>query len=131
MMFPKPERRKLRRWIGQRDDPVTPERAAEILRRDRVCVAIVVGWDHECRDVNGIPHDYRETAKLSIEHVYVEGRGFGLRRPQSDRRHLVALCHGLNAKHAPAVLVERLRRYLEWINGLALRLDFPEPPASG
>jgi hypothetical protein len=119
MLFPKPTRRKLARpWRAQRDDPVTPDLREFILARDRVCTAVVVGYAHECRDEFGYPHDYRDTRKLSIEHVFVGGRGFGLRRPPSDREHLVALCHGLNRRHLPADVNRKLVDYLVAVNAL-------------
>jgi hypothetical protein len=114
MMYPKVIRKLRRSWRAQRDDPVTPEMRARILARDRVCVAVVVGIEHECRDGWGRPHDYRDTERLSIEHVYVNGRGFGLRRPPSDEDHLVAICHGLNRRHLSADGSRKLTEYLRW-----------------
>lgn len=84
-----------------RRDPVTPEVALYVLRRDSGCVAVTLGESPEtCR------------GRLTLDHVR-DHAAMGGRRAPSDALHLVSLCvyhhleSGWATSHKPA-----LREYL-------------------
>lgn len=64
-----------------RKDPVSPELAMFVLRRDQGCVAVALGESPaNCR------------GRLTLDHVRDEARAG--QRAESDERHLVSLCEG-------------------------------------
>jgi hypothetical protein len=87
-----------------RKDPVTPEVALTVLRRDSGCVAVSLG---ESPETCG--------GRLTLDHVKDEPR-MGRRAP-SDPAHLVSLCENHHlwtswaTSHRPA-----LRLYLAQVN---------------
>ena len=94
-----------------RKDPVTPELAIAVLRRDQGCVAPRLGGSS--MDCGG-----RDT----LDHVKDEPR-MGVRAP-SDMAHLVTLCeqHHLWTGWATAHRPE-LREYLRQANGEDVQVD--------
>ena len=82
-----------------------------VLRRDRICVAARLGFDHTCRDAWGRAHGPGATNALSLEHVKDQLR-MGV-RAESDLRHLIAVCHFINAMPPTKAMREAFREYLQ------------------
>jgi hypothetical protein len=85
-------------------DPVTPEVALTVLRRDSGCVAVSLGEPPS--DCGG---------RLTLDHVR-DHAAMGGRRAPSDPAHLISLCwhhhlDGWATSHRPA-----LRLYLAQVN---------------
>ena len=84
-----------------RRDPVTPEVALAVLRRDAGCVAVTLG--EPASDCGG---------RLTLDHVR-DRAAMGGRRAPSDERHLASVCErhhlwtGWATSHRP-----QLREYL-------------------
>jgi hypothetical protein len=95
----------------KRKDPVTPELALAVLRRDQGCVAPRLGGSF--MDCGG---------RSTLDHVKDEPR-MGVRAP-SDMAHLVTLCEGHHlwtgwaTANRPA-----LREYLRSVNGEDVQVD--------
>jgi hypothetical protein len=95
----------------KRKDPVTPELALAVLRRDQGCVAPRLGGSF--MDCGG---------RSTLDHVKDEPR-MGVRAP-SDMAHLVTLCEahhlwtGWATANRPA-----LREYLRSVNGEDVQVD--------
>jgi hypothetical protein len=86
-----------------RRDPITPEVREAVLRRDRDCVAPLLGATDPCR------------GRLTLDHVK-DAPMMGRRAP-SDPAHLVTLCwhhhlDGWATSHRP-----ELRQYLKEVEG--------------
>lgn len=77
-----------------RKDPVTPEMAAYVLARDRVCIAYRVDSTHRCRNRWGDEHAPDDVRQLTIDHVKREAR-MG-KRAESVPACLVAACGWAN-----------------------------------
>jgi hypothetical protein len=95
----------------KRKDPVTPELALAVLRRDQGCVAPRLGGSF--MDCGG---------RSTLDHVKDEPR-MGVRAP-SDMAHLVTLCEGHHlwtgwaTSHRP-----ELREYLRSVNDEDVQVD--------
>jgi hypothetical protein len=97
--------------IRRHKDPVTPELALAVLRRDQGCVAPRLGGSF--MDCGGLH---------TLDHVKDEPR-MGVRAP-SDMAHLVTLCeqHHLWTSWATSHRPE-LREYLRRVNGEDVQVD--------
>jgi hypothetical protein len=87
-LVPKPEERPK---VAGRKDPVTPEVADFVFRRDKGCIAHELGLVHLCLDKMGHEHGRYDRERLTLEHVHDGGGRMGV-RPKSDPDHLVVLC---------------------------------------
>jgi hypothetical protein len=108
-------------------DPVSPEDAAYVIRRDGGCVVGVLILDGTlpelpgCSSIYGRPISTFDTRGLTIAHVRDRGKGGRLgKRPPSRTRHLVACCYGHHLAHPyvdRAEVRDALDDYLEELEG--------------
>jgi hypothetical protein len=91
-------------------DPVSHQLHAEVIFRDKECVAAKLGFTHECRNAFGQLHPSTATGQLTVEHVK-DDLAMGRRAP-STRRTLVALCHSRNVAVPSRAMRTAFRDYL-------------------
>jgi hypothetical protein len=100
------------------DDKVTPEVAAFVFARDRVCIAYRYDHSHICRNRWGRSHAPDDKSQLTLDHVWREGVKVHYAsatmgdRAKSDPRHLVVACHAVNVGVPSADLRAKERDYL-------------------
>lgn len=100
-----------------------------VQERDRVCVALQTGFDHQCKDQWGKPHGAGEYRRLSLEHVKDELM-MGKRAP-NDREHCVAVCYAINLRPPTKAMREAFREYLARVEGAIPYTDTWTTPDSG
>lgn len=93
-----------------RRDPVTPDVAEYVKRRDGACVLSFLETMHRCRDQWGDYIASHDLGAMTLEHVKSELR-MGKRAP-SDPAHLVTLCGYANVNVPSKAQRELMRRYL-------------------
>lgn len=96
--------------MSRRKDPVTPETAEYVKRRDGACVLALLEPMHRCRDQWGTPIASFDLGRMTLEHVKTELR-MGVRAP-SDPAHLVTLCGYSNVNVPTKAQRSLMRSYL-------------------
>jgi len=90
---------------------VDPTIRAEIMLRDKECVLAKIEPGHVCRDIWGDVHAPDNLARLSLEHVKMNGSMMGKRAP-STPDSMLALCGWANVRVPSRSQREAMRAYL-------------------
>jgi hypothetical protein len=107
-------KRPTKRWQRPEEDKVSPELAAYIFARDKMCIAFrVEGPSHVCRTRFGDPHPPLDVKLLTIDHVKTEAR-MG-KRAEPTKRNLVAACGWANNEGWCSANRQAERDYLEGV----------------
>jgi len=96
-------------------DPVSTEDRADVLSRDRGCVLASLEPGHVCRDIFGNAHAPGDLARLTLEHIHMDGSMMGKRAP-STPDSMVALCGLANNRPPSRVQRELMRTYLRGLH---------------